>query len=471
MGHKILIVDDEPQLRLTLKRLLESECYQVLCAGTIKEAIELNSRINIDLAVIDLNLPDGQGTDIIDKIKAHSPNSEIILITGETALSISVVEALQKKAFHFISKPFEPPALLNLVKQAVNKAQLLTENKNLKNNLQKQFSFNQIIGQSPSMLKLTETMKKVAKTSSNVLITGESGTGKELVARSIHCAYKASAPFVSVNCGAIPKELLESEFFGHVKGSFTGAHNNRKGRFQQAEGGTLFLDEIGTMELNLQVKLLRVLQEREFTPVGSNQTISCNARIIAATNENLEDSIKAGTFREDLYYRLHILPLHITPLRERQEDILLLIKHFVKVFNKRNQNHIKGITNEALDILCNYKWPGNIREMENFIERLSVLKEEGHISVEDLPAKYKNNKSTKTKELQVIEIPNEGIDFNGMVGKYENEILLKALRKTNWNRKRAAELLKLNRTTLVEKIKKKGLKSFEETKKELIEDC
>ena len=469
MSHKILIVDDEVQFRLALKRFFEREGYRVLCSGTVKEALECNSQLNIDVAIVDLNLPDGQGTDLIEHIKSHSPEAEVILITGEATLDIPVVTALQKGAFHFISKPFEPPVLLNLVRQALNKTKLKTENKNLKSNLKKQFHFNEIIGQSSSILKLTETMKKIARNSSNVLITGESGTGKELVARSIHCAYKASSPFVSINCGAISKELLESEFFGHMKGSFTGAHINRKGRFQQAEGGTLFLDEIGALELSLQVKLLRVLQEKEFSPVGSNQTISCTARIISATNEDLEKSIKEGTFREDLYYRLHIIPLHITPLRKRAEDIPLLINHFIKSFNEKNKIHIKGVTSQALSCLCHYGWPGNIRELENLIERLSVLKEDNKISMEDLPDKYKKIKAEhKRKELEVIEIPNEGIDFNGIVGKYENEILLKALEKTNWNRRRAASLLKLNRTTLVEKIKKKGLKPKEENEKKEI---
>ena len=461
MRRKILIVDDEPTFRLSLKRIFEREGYQTLCAGTVQEATELSSRINIDLAVVDLNLPDGQGTSLIEKIKFRSPSSEIILITGETTLSIPIVTALQKGAFHFVSKPFEPSVLLNLAKQALNKTKLQIENQNLKENIKKQFSFNKIIGQSSSILELTEMMKKVAKSSSNVLITGESGTGKELIARSIHCSYNISKPFVSVNCGAIPKDLLESEFFGHVKGAFTGAVNHHKGRFQQAEGGTLFLDEIGAMDLSLQVKLLRVLQEKEFEPVGSGQTLSTNARIIAATNIDLEKCIEKGTFRKDLYYRLHIIPFHVPALKERKEDIPLLIDHFIKSFNKKHGAHIEGITSQALASLCYYPWPGNIREMENLIERLSVLKETDKIKLEDLPPKYRKQKE-ESQSLQVIEIPHNGIDFNGAVGKYENILLLKALKKTNWNRNQAANLLNLNRTTLVEKIKKKGLKPLDE---------
>ena len=461
MSHKILIVDDEPTLRLSLKRVFEKKGYQTLCAGTVQEALELSSRLSIDLAVVDLNLPDGQGTSLIEKIKFRSPSSEIILITGEATLSIPVVTALQKGAFHFVSKPFEPSVLLNLAKQALNKTKLQIENKNLKENIKKQFNFNKIIGQSSSILELTEVMKKIAKSSSNVLITGESGTGKELIARSIHCSHNISKPFVSVNCGAIPKDLLESEFFGHVRGAFTGAVNHRKGRFQQAEGGTLFLDEIGAMDLNLQVKLLRVLQEKEFEPVGSEQTLSTNARIIAATNVDLEKCIEKGTFRKDLYYRLHIIPLHVLALRERTEDIPLLIDHFIKTFNKKNKAQIEGITSQALASLCQYPWPGNIREMENLIERLSVLKENDKIKLEDLPPKYRKQKE-ESQSLQTIEISNDGMDFNGAVDRYENILLLKALKKTNWNRNQAANLLNLNRTTLVEKIKKKGLKPLDE---------
>ena len=299
-------------------------------------------------------------------------------------------------------------------------------------------------------------MHKISKNSSNVLITGESGTGKELVARCIHCNQNSSKPFISVNCGAIPKDLLESEFFGHTKGSFTGAVNNHKGYFEAAQNGTLFLDEIGTMDFNLQVKLLRVLQEKAFKPVGSTETIFTNARIIAATNIDLEKAVEKGGFRKDLYYRLNIIPLSIPPLRERRQDIPCLIQHFLKNLNK-DPFHC-SISSEAIDCLCNYAWPGNIRELENLIERLCVFKEKGEIGVEDLPKKYRC-KEPQINTLESIEIPNGGIDFNNAVDAYENSILKKALKKTNWNKRQAALLLNLNRTTLIEKIKKKGLKS------------
>ena len=269
---------------------------------------------------------------------------------------------------------------------------------------------------------MTELMHKISKSSSNVLITGESGTGKELVARSIHCARDGSLPFISVNCGAIPKELLESEFFGHKKGSFTGAFNNHKGRFAEAGNGTLFLDEIGSMDFNLQVKLLRVLQEKEFSPVGSSETISTDAHIIAATNIDLEEAVKRKEFREDLFYRLNIIPVLIEPLRNRKEDIPLLINHFIGIFNEK-QKTIDGISDEALENLCNYKWHGNVRELENLIERLSVLKTGGPITLEDLPKKYHSKSEGK---LASIKLPTEGLDFNSAVDAYENDLILQA---------------------------------------------
>ena len=453
----VLIVDDDPTVCLSLKRLLEKEGYKILTATSAREALysDLNSLLN--LAIVDFNLPDGDGVELIKSLKKNYPSIQTILVTGERSISVSAMENLKKDFFHFLRKPFEPSELLNLMDQALIKQELLETNQNLKANIKKHFDFNTIVGKSPEILKLTELLAKVSKSSCNLLITGESGTGKELVARAVHCAYNSETPFVSINCGAIPKDLLESEFFGHVRGAFTGAVNHRQGKFQIAKNGTLFLDEIGSMDLNLQVKLLRVLQERRFEPVGSNETLECNARIIAATNIDLEKAIKEGKFREDLYYRLNIITVPIVPLRERKMDIPLLIKHFIRFFNKNRSMAIEGISESALQSLCDYPWPGNVRELENLMERLSVLKEDGTITLQDLPKKYRNTKED-SNYLETVDIPDKGMDFNTAVDQYENSILLKALEKTNWNRRRAAFLLKMNRTTLVEKIKKKGLK-------------
>lgn len=455
MNKQILIIDDEPSLRLSLKRILESKNYKVLCTSSIEETLNLSPNLSFDLSIVDLNLKDGKGIDLIPQLKKRYPHMQSILITGEQSINVTIIEAIKKEIFYFVAKPFDVDALLKIIQETLMQSEILKQNQLLKKNIKKQFHFNKIIGQSEATLKLTELMHKITKSSSNVLVTGESGTGKELVARSIHCARNSSQPFISVNCGAIPKDLLESEFFGHKKGSFTGAINNRKGCFEEAGQGTLFLDEIGTMDLNLQVKLLRVLQEKEFSPVGSAEVISTHARIIAATNIDLEKAVKQGQFREDLYYRLNIIPLSIPPLRERKNDIPLLINHFIKTYNKGIPHPLEGISQETLDHLCFYSWPGNVRELENLIERLSVLKEGGQIEVKDLPEKYL---ITENKPLQTIQIPKEGMDFNKTVASYENALILKALSKTNWNRRQAARLLNLNRTTLVEKIKKKGLK-------------
>ncbi|MEZ4873853.1 MAG: sigma-54 dependent transcriptional regulator [Bdellovibrionales bacterium] len=304
----------------------------------------------------------------------------------------------------------------------------------------------------------------MADSDSTILITGESGTGKELIAKAIHYnSSRSNGPFVPINCGAIPSELLESELFGHIKGAFTGAISNRIGRFEMADGGTLFLDEIGDMSPTLQVKLLRVLQEREFEPVGSTKTLKANVRVIAATNANLEKSVEEGQFREDLYYRLNVIPLQIPALRERRADIPLLFHYFMDNHNKKRERSIQGVTNEALEALYNYNWPGNIRELENLVERVAILKGEGMIDLLDLPQKYRGSSPAVATDPKDLEIPENGMDFNGAIENYENALILKALEKTGWNRNQAAILLRLNRTTLVEKIKKKGLRPPEMT--------
>ena len=457
MRKKILIVDDEPGLRLSLKRLLEEQGYEVLCVAGVQEACQLSPSLDIALAIVDLNLADGKGTDLLLLLKQKYDPIQSILITGESSINVTIVEAIKKEILYFMPKPFDLPVLLELVKKVLKQQNLEEQNKILKENLRKQFHFNRIIGQSEGILNLTEWMYKVAKSSSNLLIIGESGVGKELVARSIHCARDSARPFISVNCGAIPKELLESEFFGHRKGAFTGAVSHHQGYFEAAKEGTLFLDEIGTMDLGLQVKLLRVLQEKSFKPVGSTSSIPTKARIISATNIDLEKAVERGEFRKDLYYRLNIIPLSIPPLRKRKEDIPLLVQHFLKKF--QSEKKVQALSAQALECLCEYPWPGNIRELENLIERLCVFKDKGQITFEDLPHKYRGRKRPVAQPLSAIEIPREGMDFNSAVDAYENSLLEKALQRTRWNKRRAALLLNLNRTTLIEKIKKKGLKS------------
>ena len=457
-AKRVLIVDDEASLRTALFRALDRRGFLVTTASTKKEAESLvvGDR-HLDMALIDLRLPDGDGLELLSFLKKISPKTQIIILTGFGSIDLAI-EATQKGAFHFVTKPFNLDEILSLISKAINQVALEQENQQLKSALKSKYQFDNIIGQSEVMQNLLNLVGKVADSDSTVLISGESGTGKELVAKALHYnSCRKDRPFIPINCGAIPGELLESELFGHVKGSFTGAVNNRVGRFELAEGGTLFLDEIGDMSLHLQVKLLRVLQERTFEPVGSSKTQTADVRIVAATNVNLEDAVEQGKFREDLFYRLNVIPLQIPALRDRAGDLLLLLDHFIQKFNQTRGRTLTGVSDEALQILLSYQWPGNIRELENLIERISILKGEGLIEIEDLPDKF-NKIQTQQSLDSKLQIPGEGLDFNSAVDAYENALILKALEKTGWNRNQAALLLRLNRTTLVEKIKKKGLR-------------
>jgi len=457
-GHRILIVDDEASLRSALFRALDRKGYQALTAASKKEAETIaQSDKAIHLALIDLKLPDGDGLQLMDSLRDLHKNIQFIVLTGFGSIE-TAVQATQKGAFHFVTKPFNLDEILSLVEKALTQGDLQTENQQLKSALHKKYRFNNIIGQSKEIQDVLNLVERVADSDSTVLVTGESGTGKELIAKAIHYnSSRSNKPFVPINCGAIPGELLESELFGHVKGAFTGAISNRMGRFEMAEGGTIFLDEIGDMDVNLQVKLLRVIQERQYEPVGSTKTQSTNVRIIAATHRDLEKSVADGLFREDLFYRLNVIPIHIPSLKERRSDIPLLLNHFMDEFGKTKNRQLEGISDEALETLYNYSWPGNIRELENLVERLTILKSKGMISIEDLPPKYRAESHLQNQN-GLIQIPESGMDFNSAVDAYENELILKALEKTGWNRNQAALLLRLNRTTLVEKIKKKGLR-------------
>ena len=453
---KILIIDDENTLSHALSKSLEHHGYLTVKIYSKKEFYALPENTTFDIVLLDLKLPDGDGLELMKTIKTKNPSTQVIVMTGYGSIDLAVATT-KLGAFHFITKPFNVSEIINLCAQALSQSKLQAENALLRSCVKKQYNFDQIIGQSAAISNLLEMIKKIANSCSTVLILGESGTGKELIAKSIHFNSKqAGGAFVPVHCGAIPKELLESELFGHMKGSFTGALRDRIGRFQQAKGGTIFLDEISTMDAATQVKLLRVLQEKEFQPLGGDKIIQSQARVLAASNENLEKAVRNGTFRRDLYYRLNVIPLSIAPLRERREDIPLLIKHFIKIFNKNKSSKLRGLDSEAMKQLCAYDWPGNIRELENLMERLSVLKEDDTVKISNLPFKYQNYPPSDF--YPAVDIPETGINFNNLVKSFENKLILKALRRTKWNRNQAAKLLKLNRTTLLEKIKKKGLK-------------
>ncbi len=457
-SSRVLIVDDESSLRTALFRMLDRKGLSVITANKIEEAKLLSqSDQTLDLALVDLNLPDGDGIDLMTYLKGIHPNCQVIILTGHGTVE-SAVRATQQGAFHFITKPFNMDELVSLVDKALTHKKLQQENQQLRNELNKKYQFEHIIGKSPELQSVLSMVERVADSDSTVLVTGESGTGKELIAKAIHYnSPRADQAFVAINCGAIPSELLESELFGHMKGAFTGAIANRIGRFEMADGGTIFLDEIGDLEPALQVKLLRVLQQRSFEPVGATKSVQVNVRVIAATNKNLELEVSQGKFREDLFYRLNVIPLVIPSLRERRSDIPLLFAHFMEQFNRNKGRKLTGLSPESLDCLINYNWPGNIRELENLVERLAILKGQGQIEVSDLPAKYRSN-TPQAKEAVSFDIPDDGLDFNSAVDQYENSLILRALEKTGWNRNQAAMLLRLNRTTLVEKIKKKGLR-------------
>lgn len=457
---RVLILDDESSLRTALFRVLDRKGLNVLTANRIEEARTLcQGDTPVDLAIVDVNLPDGDGIEFMSWLKAAHPACEVIVLTGHGTIE-SAIRATQKGAFHFVTKPFNLEELMSLVEKALTHKKLQQENQLLRSELNKKYKFDQIIGSSESIQSVLRLVERVADSDSTILVSGESGTGKELIARAIHYnSPRASGPFIPINCGAIPGELLESELFGHIKGAFTGAISNRIGRFELADGGTIFLDEIGDLEPALQVKLLRALQERSFEPVGSTKTVQVNVRVIAATNVNLEEAVETGKFREDLYYRLNVIPITVPALRERRTDIPLLLKHFMDLFSRSKGRGLSGISADALECLINYPWPGNIRELENLVERMTILKGQGQIEIADVPAKYRaSSAASASPDLGSVDIPDLGLDFNSAVDAYENALILRALEKTGWNRNQAAMLLRLNRTTLVEKIKKKGLR-------------
>lgn len=455
MKGNILVVDDEVAIRRALERFLTGLGYQVWGVENAADALKIIHSEVIDLALVDLVMPEMDGVELVKKMKSINPNLVAIVMTAYGTIT-SAVEAMKSGAYHYLTKPFELEDIASLVATGLEHQQLREENRYLKMQLKKKYKFENIIGSSDSMQQVFGLIEKVADTDSTILILGESGTGKELVARAIHYnSRRSDKPLITVNCGAIPEELLESELFGHVKGAFTGAHSTKPGRFDAADGGTIFLDEIGDMSPKLQVKILRVLQERRFEPVGSTKTHEVDVRIITATNQDLEQAVKDGRFREDLFYRLNVIPIRIPPLRERRSDIPLLLRHFISRFNEENERSVDGFTDAAAMVLENYDWPGNVRELENLMERIIVLKGEGSIALEDLPPHLKG--VTEKFESGNIYIPSEGISFKEAVSEFEKKIIKQALEKTRGNKNRAASLLKLNRTTLVEKIKKMGI--------------
>jgi len=454
--EQILVVDDEKILRQSIVEILTIEGFEVDATATSEEAQEKLSQTAYDVLITDNNLPGKSGVELLEESLGRYPEIVGIVITGYGTIE-TAVQAIKKGAYNYLSKPFKLVELSIMVRKGLKERTLRFENQYLRSQLKNKYAFDNIIGAGRAMAKIFELINAVAGLTSTILIQGETGTGKELIAKAIHFnSPRKDQKMVSINCGALPENLLESELFGHVKGAFTGAVQTRIGRFEQANNGTIFLDEIGTMPQPLQVKLLRVLQEREFERVGANNSIKVDVRIIAATSSHLGQMVKDGTFREDLYYRLNVIPIEMPPLRERREDIPLLIQRFISQFCERHKLALKTVSPQVIKALMAYEWPGNVRQLENIVERMVALTgNRTAIMPSDLPAEVQNRDVSNYSPF--IEIPEEGIHFTNIIMDMERELILQSLRKAHGNKKLAAKFLNLKRTTLIEKIKRIGL--------------
>ena len=452
---RILILDDDKKTLDFLAAFLIFKGYQLVQALDGADALQKVEQTDVQMVIADTRMPHASGLDFVKQIKSLRP--EVVVIAYSTFVSTeTTADLLKAGAFVYLEKPFNLEKLETSIKLGLEHQAQQLRNLRQKPKPKSRAKLNNIIGESDKMLALFEMLEKVSCTDSTILIQGESGTGKELVARAIHdLSDRCDRNFVAVNCAAIPDELLESELFGHVKGSFTGAVVSRMGRFEMADKGTLFLDEIGDMKANLQVKLLRVLQSREVEPVGGNRPKKVDVRIIAATNQNLDQMVATKLFREDLFYRLSVIPIVLPPLRERDTDIALLLNSFLKKFNEINNRHIEGFDNQVMEILTNYHWPGNVRELENLVERLVIVTGGGMVTYHDLPEKYRGGRTLP--RVQPVTLPKTGICLHSAVEEFENGLIMQALQKSGGNKKEAAILLNLKRTTLIEKLKKKNL--------------
>jgi two-component system response regulator AtoC len=455
---RVLIVDDEENFRHMLSVILIKEGYEVETASNGEEGLQKAGLSPFDQILCDIRMPHMDGLEFLREIKKGGVEASIIMMSAYGTVDIAI-EAMKLGAYDYISKPFKPDEIVLTLRKGEEREQLRRENQLLRKEISKEYSFENIVSKNEKMQKIFDVIKKIAQYKSTVLISGESGTGKELVARALHYnSDRSQNPFIPINCGAIPENLLESELFGHVKGAFTDAIRTKKGLFEEADGGTLFLDEIGELPAQLQVKLLRVLQEGEIRRIGESKSIKTDVRIVAATVKDLSKEVNEGRFREDLFYRLNVLPIHIPPLRERKEDIPLLIQHFIKKYNQSMNKGIIDVDRSALEILMSYKWYGNVRELENTIERAIVLTDKDHIELENLPHEIKDFK----EEV----VPEPSFDEEYSVKKaskvLEIGLIKKALRKTKGNHTHAAKLLEISHRALLYKIKEYGIIEHEQ---------
>jgi DNA-binding NtrC family response regulator len=445
---RVLAIDDEPAMIEWLRILLEHEGYEVKTAMIGARGEELFKTWKPDLVVTDMLLPDVDGLELLRRFKQTPQDTEVIVVTGHGSVQ-KAVEATKAGAYDFVEKPIDPEELLSRLQRALELRTLRDENVELKRQLEGRFQFGNIIGKSKKMHELLDLVESIAASDANILIQGENGTGKELIGNAIHYNSKrAKGPFIKINCAAIPKDLIESELFGYKKGAFTGAMTDKEGLFEMAEGGSLLLDEIGEMPPYLQTKLLRVLQEREYRPIGSDRIVRVDFRLICATNIDLDAALRDGKVREDLYFRINTITLRVPPLRERTEDIPLLCEHFREKYNKRHQRSIKGITPEAYHVLIRHRWPGNVRELENVIERGVLVAKGTEITPVELPEGLREESRTQTEFT---------IPPHRTLAEIEKMAIVQTLHRTNWNKQEAAQILGLYRPTLYSKMKKHAI--------------
>jgi two-component system, NtrC family, response regulator HydG len=439
----ILIVDDDAVVRDSLSKWFESEGFQAIVANSGREALQLAGKLQWDLALLDIKMPGMDGMELQVKLKEVDPELPLILMTGYASVE-TAVKALKHGAYDYITKPFDPDELVHLATNAIEHRRAKREVERLRENLQEVFPKTDLIGQSPGMKRVCELIETVAPTDATVLITGESGTGKEIVARAIHAASpRRLMPMVVIHCGALTETLLESELFGHEKGSFTGAQYRKKGKFEAADGGTVFLDEISDISLKTQTDLLRVLQEKEIVRVGGSEQVKVDFRAVAATNKKLEGLVKEGSFRPDLYYRLNVFAIELPPLRSRREDIPLLVDHFLKKYAAQMNRPLPRISAGSMDVLLGYDWPGNVRELENAVERAMLIGRNGEVQPSDFP--FQLNAQPSTGDLRTID-------------DVERRHIERVVGETNWNLSQAARILGIDRTTLYNKLRRYGLR-------------
>jgi two-component system response regulator PilR (NtrC family) len=454
---KILVVDDERSMREFLGIMLAKEGYGVTQCPDGETALRQVEEDIFDLVIMDIRMPKMDGIAVLERMKEITPETIVIMITA-FASTDTAVRAMKKGAYDYITKPFKIDEIKLIIRNALEKKALEKENILLKRLVETKFSFDNIIGQSPKMLAIYELLEKVAPTKTNILITGESGTGKELVAKAVHFnSPRREKAFVTVNCGAIPENLLESELFGHMKGAFTGAMYNKRGLFEVADGGSIFLDEVGELSLSMQVKLLRILQDKEFTRVGGTEPIKVDVRIISASNKDLEEAVREKKFREDLYYRLNVIQIKLPLLRERREDIALLTEHFIKKYTQELDKDIREISPEAMKVLVHYDYPGNVRELQNIIERAIALETSNTLTAENLESYMDEQRGVKSMDDSLFDIPAEGIDLEKVVENLERNLLIKALQRAKGVKKKAAELLNINFRSIRYRLEKYGI--------------